>query len=285
MLLGVEERSEQVPTTQILNIATGELRKYLDATEESRFVLVDVRQPDEYRTEHLPGAMLLPLPQLEHRLHEIPEDREAVIYCRSGNRSLVAARFLADSGMGPEKIYNVAGGINAWFGRSLQGFPKVRGFDASSSDEALIRQILEMEKGAVRFYKALAARLPESSFSKVVGALVRMEKIHARSAYDHWLDRVEGLPPFEELFEQTPGLVVEGGEALDVVLTRVAGQDLSDTLAIVELALDIELHAFDLYRVMANRTPNAKAQRAFLALAEQEKTHIRLVTSAWNEID
>lgn len=274
-----------MPLTKIANMTTGKLRQFLENTEESQFALIDVRQPEEYENEHIPGAKLLPLPLLEHRLHELPRDRDVIIYCRSGARSAAAARFIADSGMGPEQVFNVSGGINAWFGRTLRGYPKLRSLAEAPDDETLIRQVLEMEKGAYRFYSAVAARLPSSSFADAVGALARMEEIHARSAYDHWLDRVENLPPFDELFATTKGLIVEGGDDLSSVLTRAAGADLADTTAIIELALEIELHAFDLYRVMADRTDDPKVQRVFLMLAEQEKTHIRLVTTAWNEIE
>jgi sulfur-carrier protein adenylyltransferase/sulfurtransferase len=269
----------------IENISTGDLRKYLESTAEERFVLLDVRQPREYEAEHLPGALLIPLAELESRLHEFDPSRELYIYCRTGNRSMVAARFLADSGMGPERIINVVGGITSWFGRKLRGYPRVGGFDVAASDEELIKHIIDLEKGAYRFYKALATKLPESAFGKAVEALSRMEEIHARSAYDHWLDMVPEMPPFEEIFENSKGLVLEGGGSLAEVVRRAASMNAADTLELVELALDIEVHAFDLYRVMADRVGSGAAQRAFLMLAEQEKSHIRLLTTTWTELD
>lgn len=45
-------------------------------------VLLDVRSEEEYRAGHLPGALSLPLPQLEARLAELPAGREVVAYCR-----------------------------------------------------------------------------------------------------------------------------------------------------------------------------------------------------------
>jgi rhodanese-related sulfurtransferase len=45
-------------------------------------VVVDVRPVEEYRAAHLPGAVSIPLGELEHRLHELPRDRQIVAYCR-----------------------------------------------------------------------------------------------------------------------------------------------------------------------------------------------------------
>lgn len=49
---------------------------------EGRVVLVDVRPEDEYSLGHLPGALNIPLRQLEQRLSELPRDHEIVAYCR-----------------------------------------------------------------------------------------------------------------------------------------------------------------------------------------------------------
>ncbi|MGO4838752.1 rhodanese-like domain-containing protein, partial [Rhizobiaceae sp. 2RAB30] len=45
-------------------------------------VLLDVRPQDEFAVGHLPGALNIPLAELERRLGELPEDREVVAYCR-----------------------------------------------------------------------------------------------------------------------------------------------------------------------------------------------------------
>ncbi|MDR3532288.1 MAG: rhodanese-like domain-containing protein [Rhodopila sp.] len=49
---------------------------------EGSVTLIDVRPEDEYGLGHLPGALNIPLRQLERRLSEIPRDREIVAYCR-----------------------------------------------------------------------------------------------------------------------------------------------------------------------------------------------------------
>ncbi len=79
-------------------------------------LLVDVREPDEFREGHVAGAKLIPLGQLGGRLKELPKDREILCICASGSRSSLAVRQL--SGLG-YKVVNVRGGMAAWFRAGL----------------------------------------------------------------------------------------------------------------------------------------------------------------------
>ncbi len=83
--------------------------------------LLDVRQPEEYRTGHIPGAKLIPLGELPARLKELPKNQEIIVVCQSGNRSLSATRQLAGSGY---NVVNLRGGMIAW---SRTGLPVTRG--------------------------------------------------------------------------------------------------------------------------------------------------------------
>jgi rhodanese-related sulfurtransferase len=80
-------------------------------------LLVDVRTAEEFATGHIPGAVNIPVQELQQRLEEIPQDTAVVLYCRSGNRSGQAASILGDAGY-PE-IYDL-GGIVAWAGNGGQ---------------------------------------------------------------------------------------------------------------------------------------------------------------------
>jgi phage shock protein E len=61
--------------------------------------LVDVRTPGEFAAGHIPGAVNIPLQQLDSRLGELrPMDSAVVVYCRSGHRSGNAARLLKSAG-------------------------------------------------------------------------------------------------------------------------------------------------------------------------------------------
>ncbi len=77
-------------------------------------LVLDVRTPGEYYGGHLKDAKLIPVQQLEARLNEIQEykDRDVFLYCRSGNRSTVAADILIRNGF--TKLYNLRRGIVEW---------------------------------------------------------------------------------------------------------------------------------------------------------------------------
>ena len=79
-------------------------------------VLIDVREPEEYAQARIPGSRLIPMSELNRRLKEVPRDREVVIYCRSGNRSNQVVEALSQQ-LGFENLYNLAGGIIAWYRR------------------------------------------------------------------------------------------------------------------------------------------------------------------------
>lgn len=75
-------------------------------------VIVDVREPWEFRQGHAPGAILMPLGQLSHRISELDPERPVAVICASGNRSQSAAALFGQKGF--KTIYNVLGGTGAW---------------------------------------------------------------------------------------------------------------------------------------------------------------------------
>lgn len=76
--------------------------------------LLDVRNPDEFQQGYIPGATLIPLKELSHRLRELPQDKTMpiLVYCRTGARSGMAAQLLYQSGR--KDVYNLSGGIQSW---------------------------------------------------------------------------------------------------------------------------------------------------------------------------
>lgn len=82
------------------------------ATAGERPLVVDVREPEEYRAGHLPGAVLLPLRSLIERAPELPRDQRILLVCRSGRRSTRALHWLIE--MGFERTFNLKGGILGW---------------------------------------------------------------------------------------------------------------------------------------------------------------------------
>ena len=84
--------------------------------------LLDVREDYEYDICFIPNANLLPLGDLEKRINELNRDADMVVYCRSGERSAKAVKFLQEQGF--KKTRNLAGGILAWATQVDPDMPK-----------------------------------------------------------------------------------------------------------------------------------------------------------------
>jgi len=77
--------------------------------------VLDVRTPGETAAGILPGALLIPLDQLEDRCDELPRDGQPfLVYCAMGMRSASACEFLSSQGFA--NLHNLGGGIGAWTG-------------------------------------------------------------------------------------------------------------------------------------------------------------------------
>ncbi|MDP8927134.1 MAG: rhodanese-like domain-containing protein, partial [Actinomycetota bacterium] len=74
-------------------------------------VLLDVREPHEYEISRIPGALLVPKGQLPNKLAELDPNKEYVVHCKSGVRSLEATQLLRGAGF---KAMSMRGGINAY---------------------------------------------------------------------------------------------------------------------------------------------------------------------------
>src|SRR5262245_38774512 len=97
---------EHVPEIEV-----DELSRLLDDTDGP--LLVDVREQAEWDEGHIPGAVHVPRGFLESRIAGVAgRDREIVISCQSGTRSLLAARTLQD--MGYESVRSLHGGFTRW---------------------------------------------------------------------------------------------------------------------------------------------------------------------------
>jgi rhodanese-related sulfurtransferase len=76
--------------------------------------VLDVRNPDEYEGAHVPGAVLIPLGELEARHNEVPKGDPLYVICAMGGRSLAATKALVDAGF---RAVSVSGGTNGWIER------------------------------------------------------------------------------------------------------------------------------------------------------------------------
>jgi adenylyltransferase/sulfurtransferase len=97
-----------------------ELKQKLDRGDQ--FVLIDVREPHEYKIASIPGAKLIPLGEFPKHVDEFAKDAEIVIHCKSGGRSARACGILRQAGFA--HVRNVVGGILAWSDKVDPSVPK-----------------------------------------------------------------------------------------------------------------------------------------------------------------
>jgi rhodanese-related sulfurtransferase len=96
------------------NISVTELAAWLaDSTKESP-LLLDVREPWEYETCHIPQVQLMPMSTVPLRFEELDEEATIICVCHHGGRSMQVAHFLERNGFKSDKVYNLTGGTHAW---------------------------------------------------------------------------------------------------------------------------------------------------------------------------
>ena len=66
--------------TPVESIDAGQAREMMSKTDNDAMTILDVRQPGEYSAGHLPGATLIPLPQLTDRLAELDREKPLMVY-------------------------------------------------------------------------------------------------------------------------------------------------------------------------------------------------------------
>ena len=109
------KEAEMNEQSQLTEITVLELKEWMDKDAKD-FVLIDVRNPNEYEIAQIPGANLIPLSDIEQgsgveKVREIANGHKIVAHCKMGGRSAKALAILKEAGI--EGI-NVKGGITAW---------------------------------------------------------------------------------------------------------------------------------------------------------------------------
>jgi adenylyltransferase/sulfurtransferase len=120
---GVQPEPQQSSAPAAVNateITSVELKARLDRGDKLK--LVDVREPNEYQINRIPGTVLIPLGEVERRYAELNKDDEVVTTCKSGARSARAADILRSAGF--KKVLNHKGGILDWIDKVDPSQPK-----------------------------------------------------------------------------------------------------------------------------------------------------------------
>lgn len=259
--------------TPVKSLDADQARQYLAEQPPEKVTILDVRQPQEYREGHIPGAKLIPLTQLGDRLDEIDPHKPTVVYCAVGGRSRVAAQML--SGKGFEEVFNLSGGIKAWNSETAIG-PQDQGMalfeDSLTSRQSLI-VAYSMEQGLRDFYLSMLEKVRQDDVRGLFENLADIEIKHQQHIFEEY-KRSEGTDMDIEAFEaqMLPGMV-EGGMATDEYLA-LYNPDLSSKVDVVSMAMSIEAQALDLYQRAADRAADEAARDSLLKIAGEEKAHL-----------
>jgi molybdopterin/thiamine biosynthesis adenylyltransferase len=121
-------------------------------------VVIDVREPEEWSTGHIPGAKHVPKSFLESRIEGAVQDRDehVILYCQSGNRSAWAARTLIED-LGYSNVESMTGGITLWKDRGYD-VEQPRSLTAEQRDR-YSRHLLLPEVGTEGQQKLLDAKV------------------------------------------------------------------------------------------------------------------------------
>ena len=275
--------SNQAPLRGFRMLSAGALRELMRKHGERKVELVDVREREEYEARHLPGARWLPLSELEAKLGQIRADKHTVFYCAGGKRAERAATMAADA-LRLSGLFCLEGGLAGWDGETLPDFPRVQVLDPSGSVEDVLLRAMDLEKGAERLYETLLARFEGTAVESTLKKLHAAEVAHARLLHVALTELAAAPAGFDAVYASMGGDCLESGETYEQAVERIGAVPAERSWVLLELALDMELSAYDLYRSLAVRYHRRSIEEVLLNLAAQEKVHYRWVLEALNAV-
>lgn len=246
------------------------------ATNE--YQLIDVRQPGEYASGHIPGAKLIPLDQLIAGQGEYDKTKPTLVYCHAGRRSAAACQWMSENGF--EKLMDIQGGYSAWNGLAAQGpvEHQLNLIDSTADFPDALTMAYAMEDGLQIFYQKLADQMSDAGHKELLTRLASFEDHHK----DNLKTKGEGNADFSERPEQYAN-VMEGGYDIDQVVTQVAPR-LTNNIEIFSLAMAIEAQAYDFYIRLSHQATNAEAKNLFVEMANEEKGHLGLLAKEFDQM-
>ncbi len=265
---------------KFISISPQELETFIRLRNVKKYLLIDVRQPGEYEEGHIPGAKLIPVMKLVANLYQLPRDRDLVFYCRNDGRSMAAATLVLEENITDSKVYHLNGGIIAYEGKLQRDQPQLKIFPADIGLCEQLKIAMDLEKGALKFYRYLSRRFKAEKCGQTFAQLSQAEWDHAKAIFEVLTPLSEEKKSFEHCFDRLEGDILEGGNDLRQLQRKAATIKDNACVSLIELALEIEYSAFDLYRNIAENQEDARARELFWNLAQAEKKHIHKLSQA-----
>ncbi|PLX48541.1 MAG: sulfurtransferase [Desulfobulbaceae bacterium] len=241
-------------------------KEYIRAHKNDSFQLLDVRQPQEYEREHLPGAILIPLKELVNRHAELDPDKPTLVYCASGVRSKAASQLL--QGQGFKEVYNITGGIKAWNGTRAGGGEEV-GMEFFTADEYsdIFKMAYAMEEGLKQLYLGMIDLVDGEREKELLRTMAAFEDRHKAGLLHGFLPEGDEIPDISDLE------VMEGGMDRRRIMEHF-GPHLHDMEDILNLGMMLEAQAYDLYSRLSRQEQEPRHAKLFKHLADEEKIHL-----------
>ena len=259
--------------TPVKSVDSDEAKKFMTEHEEGSYTLLDVRQPQEYEADHIPGAKLIPLPGLKDVLSQLDSRKPVIAYCAIGGRSFAAAQLL--SGLGFKAVYNLQGGIKAWQGSKAVG-PQELNLEWVRGDETpveIIALAYGMEMGLGIFYRKMIEKSEDAELQALFSKLADIEALHKKRLFE-LLTEID--PPGKDVATYEADIrpkILEGGFQLNDFMKKNESF-LRSVQDVLDLAMMLETQALDLYLRFADRSTDTLTKETLFTIADEEKAHL-----------
>lgn len=247
---------------------------FISENTANTFTLLDVRQPLEYESGHLPGATLIPLPELADTLENLDPEKPLIAYCAVGGRSRMAAQLLANQDF--REVYYLEGGMEAWEGFAAEGPEEfhLQFISGEETPQEIIVLSYNMEKGLRTFHEMVRARTTNPELVQLLGHLISAEESHMNrllQVASRWQMDQDEVDTFRAGLEAT---TMEGG--IDAAEFMAKNESFLQTVTgVIDVAMMVETQALDLYLKMAAASKDAATKEVLFQIAEEEKGHLR----------
>lgn len=249
------------------------LRDYFLHHHPADYQLIDVRQLQEYGSEHLPGALWIPAEDLPHRLKDLDTAITTIVYCSHGALSGAAAQILCKAGF--KEVHVLEGGLHAWHFGTSAGLPGKLSAHLAEAGNAQDQAILawQIEEATRQFYEELSVTLEVPEVAALFAELAAAESHHKATLKALW-EALAGRVAGDDFpaTARTGHELIEGGTRLSEAL---AWAERSSTASILDFAMAIELNAYDHYLHLQRTASDSDSQRLFEVIAGEERHHLR----------
>jgi sulfur-carrier protein adenylyltransferase/sulfurtransferase len=271
----------------VQTLYSDEVQSFIREHSEGDYLLLDVRQPGEYAQAHLPGARLIPLPQLADSLEELDAAKPIIVYCAVGGRSRMATQLLTNLGF--RDVFHLQGGIQAWEDRTATG-PREFHLDfikGNESPEEIILLAYRMEEGLKKFHEAIKAKSDDPALSALLAGLIKAEESHEKTLLElresqAFLERETPPDQISEFSDGFQSRLMEGGIDMNAFMEQ-NHSFLNDVSGYLDMAMMIETQALDLYMRMAADSRNEQTRKILHRIGNEEKAHLDLLGKYLNE--